>query len=344
MIRLPALLVGWSAVAVVVCWPVSARAADSDFLLRFATVAPDGSPWARNFRAFGQEVEFATQQRVRIKWYLGGIAGDELEQYARLERGQLDGSILGVGCERSSPAMRILRLPGLFQTRAETLEVMNQLQPRFAEQAHARGFTLSAISTMGPDLIFTRVAVHSMAELRALRLWRWDVDEVGIASSRAMGLHIVPLPVDRAAAAFERGEIDGFIAIPAAALAFRWFTQARFVIDLRPAYMFGCQLIRDASFQRLPSPYQAAIRAAIASARVRNEETAQNLEESLLGGVFQRQGVTVVPVSETFHGEFVSAARAARDQVAKRYVDAELMGLVLALLADHRAEHAQGSQ
>ena len=56
-----------------------------------------------------------------MKWYLGGIAGDDFEAADRIGRDQLDG--IGGGawlCERYAPSMRVLRLVGLFQTRDES--------------------------------------------------------------------------------------------------------------------------------------------------------------------------------------------------------------------------------
>src|SRR5262249_26278329 len=58
---------------------------------RLARVAPDGSGWARELRLFAQQIEQNTQGRVRVKWYMNAVAGDELEMTDRLKRGLLDG-------------------------------------------------------------------------------------------------------------------------------------------------------------------------------------------------------------------------------------------------------------
>ena len=68
------------------------------------------------------------------------------------------------------------------------------------KEAHAHGFELLNTVSLGPDVIFTRTPVRDLAALRKLKLWRWDLDEVGIATSREMGLQVVPLPVGEAAA------------------------------------------------------------------------------------------------------------------------------------------------
>ncbi|MCA1664398.1 MAG: hypothetical protein LC659_09050, partial [Myxococcales bacterium] len=60
-------------------------------VLRMAAIAPEGTSWARELKAFARGVEKATDGALRVKWYLGGVAGDEAEELARVERDQLDG-------------------------------------------------------------------------------------------------------------------------------------------------------------------------------------------------------------------------------------------------------------
>ena len=60
-------------------------------VVRMATPAPEGTGWAREIHAISREVEAATHDGVKLKWYLGGIAGDELQMGERVRRDQLDG-------------------------------------------------------------------------------------------------------------------------------------------------------------------------------------------------------------------------------------------------------------
>ena len=49
-------------------------------VLRFATVIPQGTVWAREMQAFARDVaDGSTNNQVQLKWYLGGIAGDDFE-------------------------------------------------------------------------------------------------------------------------------------------------------------------------------------------------------------------------------------------------------------------------
>src|SRR5437667_344809 len=58
--------------------------------LRMATAVPEGTAWARVGMAFARDVEQLTHGEVRVKWYLGGIAGNELQVLDRMKRDHLD--------------------------------------------------------------------------------------------------------------------------------------------------------------------------------------------------------------------------------------------------------------
>jgi len=314
--------------------------AEEPVVLKFASVAPDGSILAQEIKRWSADVDAATGGHVKVKWYFNGVAGDELEQGDRMMKGQLDGSAGGqMFCNRIIPSMRVTRLPGVFQSRDEAGDAINRLQPEMVKEAHDHGFVLLTAVALGPDVIFTRTPVHNLAELRKVKLWRWDLDEVGIATSREMGLQIVPLPVADAGRAYDQGHVDGFLAIPLAALAFQWSSRARYVTDLRGSYLWSCMVMTERSLQRLPTAYQDAMRQTAVRARERFEEMGRRTDEALLGGLFAKQGAVTVPVAESFRVEYVAAARNARNKVADRFVPKALVDRVLQMLADYRIEH-----
>jgi TRAP-type C4-dicarboxylate transport system substrate-binding protein len=311
-------------------------------LLRMGTVAPEGSPWARELLNFSRQVESATSGEVRFKWYFNAVTGDELEQLERMKKGQIDGSGSGqMACERVAPTLRVSRLPGVFQDRDEAATVLQGLMPLIDKEAHESGFTILGISGLGPSIFFTRTPIHNLADLRKLRLWRWSADEVGTAATREMGFDVVSLPLYEAARAYDEKRTDGFLGIPAAALAFQWSAQVRYFVDLRNDYLFGCLMISERAFLKLPADHQRAIREAAARLNVRYNDLGRRVDDALVGGLFQKQGLKGIPVSDSLRAEFFDAARVARGKMAERFVARELLNRVQSMLADYRAEHQQ---
>jgi TRAP-type C4-dicarboxylate transport system substrate-binding protein len=258
----------------------------------------------------------------------------------RVRRGQLDGVASGqMLCQAVAPSMRVLRLPGVFQSRDEARDVVTRLGPTIEAEARQHGFVFLGAAGLGPDIFFLRAPVHSFGELHAVRLWRWDVDEVAITMSREMGLSVVPAPLYDARRAYVEGRLDGFLAAPAAALAFQWSTEARYVLDLHSAYLYGCLVLSEAAYQKLDAAQQTALRAGAARMFIGIEELGRKQDAQLLGGLFQKQGLRVVPVSESMRAEFFAAAKAARDRIGDRLVPRALLERVLRMLADYRVEH-----
>ncbi|HEY2745115.1 MAG TPA: TRAP transporter substrate-binding protein DctP, partial [Polyangia bacterium] len=210
-------------------------------VLRFATEAPDGTAWARLFRAMGRDIESGTNGAVTTKWYVGGIAGDELQTFERLKRGQLDVVMSGgVLCMKLAPSLRVLRLFGLFQSRDEASYVIGRLRPTVDREFTDAGFRNIGEALLGADMLFSRTPINSAADLKKARLWFWDLDETLRAQLAAVGSAAVGLPVEEAARAYEDKRIDGFVSVPAAALAFQWSAAASYLSEQKLGYLPGC--------------------------------------------------------------------------------------------------------
>ncbi len=333
------LIVALAAAAVVV--GAGARGSADPTVLRFGTVAPDGTDWARIARQTAAELSAATHGQVIAKWYFNGVAGDELQMLERARKEQLDGIVsAGMLCQRLSPSMRVLRLVGLFQTRAESGYVAGRLKPIFDEEFRKEGFVNLGDVGIGPDLVFSREPIRSLDELRKARLWVWGIDETFVASWPLLGVRVVPLPVHDAYRAYDERRIDGFFAVPTAALGFQWSTEARYVTDLRVAFLRACILISTRAFDPLPLEARTALLNSSARGMMQLEERGRSQDDELLGHLFARQGMTTIHASESFRAEFFAQARAVREKLAAMgLVRPELLQRVLALLADYRAEH-----
>ncbi len=313
--------------------------ADGVTVLRLATSAPDGTGWSRQLKITSDVIASATKGQLRVKWYFGGIAGDELQAAERIGKGQLDGVASGGPlCERIAPTMRVVGMPGLFQSRDEAAYVMHILRPEIAEEAQRNGFAFLISSGLGPSVLFSRKPIRSLSELRATKLWTWNLNDIESSAARAMGIPVVSAPLNDAAKMYATGAIDGFLALPSAAVAFQWSIQAKYFTDLRLGYLTACLVVANRAFDRLPVEQQNILRGEFARADARFEDFGRRMDDELLGGLFEKQGLIAVPASETFRSQFFSAARQSRERLGG-IVQQQLIARVLQILVDYRAEH-----
>jgi TRAP-type C4-dicarboxylate transport system substrate-binding protein len=308
--------------------------------LRMASVAPSGSAWANEMKGFAREIEQRTGGRVRVKWYFNAVAGDEGEMAARVGRGQLDGMASGgMVCQTAAPSMRVLRIPGLFQTGEEANHVVHSLQAKLEAEARDRGWAFLGGAPLGTEVLLSKREVRSLAEMRSLRIWRWKEDDPSVRSGRAMGLTQVLSDLSEVNHLLDDNKVDALLAMATAALVFQWTTKTRYILRLPVSYLFGCILISSSSLADVaPEDYKEILSAA-ARRYTSIEEATLRTEKALFGGALSHQGVSLVEPSEQFSAEFFAAAKTARESEGAKLVPPELLRQVQQLLADFRAEH-----
>jgi TRAP-type transport system periplasmic protein len=307
--------------------------------LRLATIAPQGSGWAREFAAWARDIEAGTRGAVRMKIYYSAIGGDEFTVLERIKREQLDGAIGSESCTRLAPSLKVTRIFGLFQNREESFFVLTRLAPVLDKEFLRAGYINLGEATLGPEMLFTRQPIRDMDELRKTLLWIWDLDAALGVQSPALGLHVVATPLEGGARAYDDKSVDGFIAMPTAALAFQWSAQAHYLENLDLSYRNGCVFVTSRSFDALPIDVQRYIRTATAKLRQRLDDLSGRQDEALVGGLFARQGMKTVPVSDRFRLDFFSQAREMRGRLGAQLAAPKLLEEVLSWLADYRGEH-----
>jgi TRAP-type C4-dicarboxylate transport system substrate-binding protein len=312
--------------------------------LRLSTPAPEGSSYARELHSFSREVLSATNGHVDAKWYMGGITGDEMTQLDRIQRGQLDGAGMAFGCERLAPSLRAVRVVGLVRSRDEASLVIRHLKPHIEEEMARAGFTLLGLGTLGSTVALTRTPARTLAQLKKVRLWVWDKDEIQLRLLRAMGFTPVPLPLEEAGAAYDEGRIDGFLSVPSAALAFQWSARTRYFLDFPLGEVSACLILSQRSLDALPVDERRALAAAAAKLSARVEDVGRALDDALLGGLLEKQGSKRLTPDAAFIEQFLEEARVARERLDDKEVPSELMSHVLGWLADYRAEQRSPAQ
>jgi TRAP-type C4-dicarboxylate transport system substrate-binding protein len=307
-------------------------------VLRMASVGPEGSAYAREFHAFSRDVTAGTNGRVSIKWYLGGMAGDELMVLARIQRGQIDGAAGAMLCERLAPSMRVLHLFGIASSSAEAKYLIDRLRPSFDREFARAGFANLGEAPLGTVVVFSRTPLTQLDQLKRARLWIWELDELGRAQFAALGFHIVPMALHEAAPAYEAGVVDGIISPAAIALAFQWSARTKYFTDLHNLALTGCLVVANRAFDELSNADQQAVRSAGSKLVRRIGEVGHYQDEQLLGGLLARQGLKAAPLAEGVLGQLVAAARAVRDRFDERLISKPVLATVLAIVADYRTD------
>ena len=145
-----------------------------------------------------RELETTTHGDVRMKWYLGGIAGDEATALDRVRRGQLDGVAGALFCGSLSPTLAVTRVAGLVQSRDEALHLLNHLRPRIDEDFKKTASSPSCIGNFGNDIMLPARPRRRFAELRKRPHVDLERRHGAARQMELMGLNMVPATIDAA--------------------------------------------------------------------------------------------------------------------------------------------------
>lgn len=266
--------------------------AEEAYVLKFATLAPQGSTWLNIITDWANKVEKESQGRLRFKLYGGGVSGDEPDVLRKIRFGQLHGGAMtGHGIGYIYSPTRVLEIPFLFRSYDEVDHVRAQLMPEIREGFHQNGFELLGWMEVGFIQLFSRVPIYSIEDMKKRRIWLWQGDPLGTAFFEASGLSPVPLPITEVFTSLSTGLIDTTIAPPLGAIAFQWFTKTPYMTDIPVMDGIGGLIVSRKFFDGLPKDLQQLLRRTGEEAGTRLlVETRRDNEKSL--AVLKQNGVT----------------------------------------------------
>ena len=114
---------------------------------KIATLSPEGSVWMEKMREGAEELARKTDNRVTIKYYPGGVMGDDKAILRKIRIGQLHGgAVVGGSLSKFYPDNQIYSLPLKFKSFEEVDYVRKFLDQRIIEGLEKNGFVKIGMS------------------------------------------------------------------------------------------------------------------------------------------------------------------------------------------------------
>lgn len=302
------------------------------YLIKFATVAPEGSTWVKEIRKIDKELRKKSDGRLGLGIYAGGIAGDELDVLKKMRIGQIQcAAFSGVGFGKILPMVRVLDLPYLFRNDQEVDKVHGELFTFFADQFKKKGFTLLAWTEVGDVNIFSSKPVRSLNDLKGLKIWAWAGDPIAKETFVTMGVNPIPLPVTDVNTALNTGMIDTVYAPPLGALALQWHAKLSYMNGLPLVHSTGAILISSRAYKKLPPDLAALLQKTMKSAMADLTETLRRQREEAVQ-VIRDSGITVIPVTGEARNPFYAIHTEVAQNLAGKIYSEELLLRVYQIL------------
>lgn len=319
-------------------------AAAAPVAVKFATLAPEGSTWMKQLTALSKELEKETGGALKLKFYAGGVQGDEKDVVKKMRIGQLHAAgFTGVGLGEIAPETRLLDAPWLFRDRRELEAVREKLSKDFEAAIEKNGFVLLGWTDLGSVYVFSRDKVAGMDDMRRSRMWVWEGDPIASSAYKALGVSPVPLSVVDVMQSLQTGMIDAVYGPPLGVVALGWHAKLKHIYPVPMAESTGAVLVSKRFFDKLPAEQQKALREVSARHLKRLNELTHAENDKALETI-GKNGLTLGarPGPETLR-KYEELGKSARKDMTGKLFPAELVHKLEKELAALRARKTSKS-
>lgn len=306
--------------------------------LKIASVAPDGSHWMQQMREGAERIRERTNGRVTLKFYPGGVMGNDAQVLRKVRIGQLQGGAFTAGGlgERYS-SLNLYGIPLLFRSLDEVDFVRGRLDAKLIEGLERAGFVSFGFIEGGFANLLSNEPVSSVDDIRRKKVWVPDGDQISFLAMQALGLSPVVLPLTDVLTGLQTGLIEIAFASPVAALVLQWHTKVKYITDLPISYSMGIVAIQREAFMRLEPADQEVVREVMTGVATGLDRAAR-ADNERANRVLLESGIQPVDVNSADVAEWRRTIEGIYPQLRRRPdIDTRMLDELLALLADYRA-------
>jgi TRAP-type C4-dicarboxylate transport system substrate-binding protein len=303
------------------------------YLIKFATVAPEGSTWMNYMRELDRKIRVKSRGRVGFRIYAGGVAGDELDVLKKIRIGQIHAAgFSGVGFGQILPSVRVLDLPFLFRNYQEVDLVQKKLESFFSSQIREKGFEFISWAEVGNVNLFSQSPIQKVADMARVKVWAWSGDPIAKETFSAMGTNPIPLAIADVTTALTTGMIDTVYAPPLAALALQWNLYTKYMTSLPLAHSTGAVLLARSFSDKMPPELLTLVEEEFRrSMSALTFELRRQTEESL--GILEKSGISILPLpSESELKNFYKVHDQVAQALAGKLYSKEILDRVYGIL------------
>jgi TRAP-type C4-dicarboxylate transport system substrate-binding protein len=252
--------------------------------LKLAVLTPEGTTWSNSLKDMAKEIKTATNGDVELKIYYGGVAGDEPDVLRKIRVKQLHGGIFtGKTLGEIYGDVRVLELPFNFKLdRNKAYQSLVRMTPAFNSGFSKKGFKTLGYYEVGLIYLVSTKKASNMDELKGLKIWAWEGDQVVATMVDSLKLVSVPLALPDVLASLSTGVIDAAYSSPLGILALQWQTKIKYLVDFPVAYSVAAFLISETEWAKIKPASQKIVEdIARKYSEIANQTTIKENEDAL---------------------------------------------------------------
>ena len=306
--------------------------------LKIATAAPEGSKWMKDMRAGAEEISLRSEGRVRIKFFAGGVMGNDKSVMRKVRIGQLHGGAFIAGSlEEVASSINIFSLPLIFRAYDEVDYVRRQMDIDLKGLLEEAGYACFGFAEGGFAYIMSPTPIRSIEDARGLKIWVPEGDHISYRAMESLGLAPVTLPITDVMSGLQARLIEVIASSPIGALAFQWHTRVKYVTDTPLSYIYGTLVIDKRFFKKLKPADQELVREVMG--RIYSDlDKANRIDNQNAVKAMEQQGIEFIHSPEQEASRWRQVAMNLNQKLDEEgVVSNELYQRILALLRDFRS-------
>ena len=305
--------------------------------IKLGSLAPEGSPWDKALRRIASDWAEASEGKLRVKVFAGGIAGDEPSMIRKIRINQLQAAaITGVGLGSIVEDIYAVQLPFVVRTSAEMDYVMGELQPSFKGMFEEKGFTLVAWFMAGWAHLFSKTPVLTVQDARQLKLYADPSSPAIVDAWKKMGFHVVPVASTEVLPALQSDLVEAFLLTPLTAAAMQWFGLAKNMMELPLVPMISGIVVSERVWDSIPGELKGELLDIVdRHLRTLGEETAALEQEAIQ--IMLENGLQIQPVSPEAAAEWERVVEEGLELITGTVVSEQMFEEVQILLEEYRS-------
>ena len=229
-------------------------------VLKISTAYPDGTYIVKTLKAAAKEIETQTEGRVKLKFYPGGVQGDNKTVLKKIKRGILAGALIEMGAMSSDFSnAQVYNAPMIFNNFDEVDFVRTRMDAQIIQGFAQNGWKIFGFIDGGFAYALTNERVLNMDGLKQQKLWLPASDPLSEKVASALGLSPIYLGIGEVLTALQTGAINAIVAPATATLILQWHSKLKYVIDVPFMYTYAALSLSDKAFKKLNAADQVLI-------------------------------------------------------------------------------------
>lgn len=314
-------------------------------VLKIATLSPDGSSWMIKMRNGAKEVAQKTDNRVRIKYYPGGVMGDDKSVLRKIRIGQLHGGVVVANSlVKYFSDNQIYGLPFKFKSFKEVDYVRERMDRLIDDGLEKGGFVTFGLAEGGFAYVMSKVPIRSVNDARKQKIWVPDNDPVILETVKVFGIAPIPLSLADVRTGLQTGLINTVTTSPIGAIVLQWYTQVNYLLDAPFLYIYGVFAVNRKAFAKISPEDQSVVRKIMG--RVFREIDRKNRKDNIKAmETLKKQGIQFIKPSTEELNEWVTIA----STLPKRLIEAgkisqDMLNTLESNLRNYRSKYSNAKE